>query len=280
MSALSLLDDAGRDLRHYQDQVVVDPQALQDTETRLQLIYDLARKHRVQPEQLVEHAQSLATELDNMSSASSDLAELIAVQQQQHETYLGEAQKLSKARRKHAKPFCSAVDEYIRALGIADGELSLIFHEQQSEHGLEQVELNVTTNKNFAAGPLGRIASGGEQTRISLAIQIVAAANSALPCLVLDEADVGVGGTTADTVGRILRDLAAHTQVLCVTHAPQVAALGQNHMRVSKDGDHTNIQPLNDHDRIEELARMLAGADVNTKARTYAKELLSQAALG
>lgn len=280
MSALSLLDDAGRDLRHYQDQVVVDPQALQDTETRLQLIYDLARKHRVQPEQLVEHAQSLADELDNMSSASSDLAELIAVQQQQHEAYLGEAQKLSKARRKHAKPFCSAVDEYIRALGIADGELSVIFHEQQSEHGLEQVELNVTTNKNFAAGPLGRIASGGEQTRISLAIQIVAAANSALPCLVLDEADVGVGGTTADTVGRILRDLAAHTQVLCVTHAPQVAALGQNHMRVSKDGDHTNIQPLNDDDRIEELARMLAGADVNTKARTYAKELLSQAATG
>lgn len=280
MSALSLLDDAGRDLRHYQDQVVVDPQALQDTETRLQLIYDLARKHRVQPEQLVEHAQSLANELDNMSSASSDLAELIAVQQQQHETYLGEAQKLSKARRKHAKPFCSAVDEYIRALGIADGELSMTFHEQQSEHGLEQVELNVTTNKNFAAGPLGRIASGGEQTRISLAIQIVAAANSALPCLVLDEADVGVGGTTADTVGRILRDLAAHTQVLCVTHAPQVAALGQNHMRVSKDGDHTNIQPLNDDDRIEELARMLAGADVNTKARTYAKELLSQAATG
>jgi DNA repair protein RecN (Recombination protein N) len=110
MSALSLLDDAGRDLRHYQDQVVVDPQALRDTETRLQLIYDLARKHRVQPEQLVEHAQSLATELDNMSSASSDLAELVAVQQQQHEAYLQEAQKLSKARRKHAKPFCSAVD--------------------------------------------------------------------------------------------------------------------------------------------------------------------------
>ena len=127
---------------------------------------------------------------------------------------------------------------------------------------------------------MGRIASGGEQTRISLAIQIVAAANSALPCLVLDEADVGVGGTTADTVGRILRDLAEHTQVLCVTHAPQVAALGQNHMRVSKDGDHTDIQPLSDNDRVEELARMLAGADINTKARTYAKELLSQAAAG
>ena len=280
LSALSLLDDAGRDLRHYQDQVVIDPQALQETEARLQLIYDLARKHRVQPEQLVEHAQSLAAELDNMSSATNDLAELEAVQEQQREAFQKEAQKLSKARRKHAKPFCSAVDKYIQALGIPQGALSLVFHEQQNEHGLEQVELHVTTNEKFAPGPLGRIASGGEQTRIGLAIQIVAAATSALPCLVLDEADVGVGGTTADTIGRILRDLAAHTQVLCVTHAPQVAALGQNHMRVSKDGDHTNIQPLSDQDRIEELARMLAGADVNTKARNYAKELLSQATAG
>lgn len=279
-SALNLLDDADRDLRHYQEHVVVDPESLQAIETRLQLIYDLARKHRVQPEQLVEHAESLANELGNMSSDSDDLAELLTVQQQQQEDYLQEAQKLSKARRKHSQPFCSAVDAYIHALGIGQGELSLVFHDQQSENGLEQVELHVTTNKKFAPGPLGRIASGGEQTRIGLAIQIVAAANSALPCLVLDEADVGVGGTTADTVGRILRDLAAHTQVLCVTHAPQVAALGQNHMRVSKDGDHTDIQPLSDNDRVEELARMLAGADINTKARTYAKELLSQAAAG
>ena len=279
-SALNLLDDANRDLRHYQEHVVVDPQSLQETEMRLQLIYDLARKHRVQPEQLIEHAEALANELDNMSSDSDELDELMAKRQQQQEAYLQEAEKLSKARHKHSKPFCSAVDEYIHALGISQGQLSLVFHEQQSENGLEQVELHVTTNKSFAPGPLGRIASGGEQTRIGLAIQIVAAANSALPCLVLDEADVGVGGTTADTVGRILRDLAAHTQVLCVTHAPQVAALGQNHMRVSKTGDHTDIQPLSDNERVEELARMLAGADVNTKTRTYAKELLSQAAAG
>ena len=246
LSALNLLDDAGRDLRHYQDQVVIDPQALQETEARLQLIYDLARKHRVQPEQLVEHAQSLEAELDNMTSDTNDLDELLAVQEQQHQGFVREAQKLSKAR---AASTCQtvlfqAVDKYIQALGIPQGALSLVFHEHENEHGLEQVELHVTTNEKFAPGPLGRIASGGEQTRIGLAIQIVAAATSALPCLVLDEADVGVGGTTADTIGRILRDLAAHTQVICVTHAPQVAALGQNHMRVSKDGDHTNIQPL------------------------------------
>ena len=277
-AALSLLDDAGRDLRHYQEQVVVDPQALADIDARLQLIFDLARKHRVKPEQLVEHAEILAAELADMTTDSSELDELLAAQEQEHQAFIREAQKLSKARRKHSKPFCQAVEQYMHALGIAQGALSLVFHDHQSEHGLEQPELHVTTNEKFAPGPLNRIASGGEQTRISLAIQIVAAANSALPCLVLDEADVGVGGTTADMVGRILRDLAVHTQVICVTHAPQVAALGQSHMRVSKSGDHTDIQPLSRSDRVEELARMLAGADVNAKARDYAQELLSQAA--
>ena len=277
-AALNLLDDAARDLRHYQEQVVVDPQALADIDARLQMIYELARKHRVQPEQLAEHATTLEAELAAMTSDSSDLDELMAAQEKQHQGFVREAQKLSKARHKHSKPFCQAVEKYMHALGISQGALSLVFHEHEGEQGLEQLELHVTTNEKFAPGPLNRIASGGEQTRISLAIQIVAAATSALPCLVLDEADVGVGGTTADTVGRILRDLAQHTQVICVTHAPQVAALGQNHMRVSKHGDQTDIQPLTHDERIEELARMLAGADVNTKARNYAQELLSQAA--
>ncbi|MGB0997891.1 MAG: DNA repair protein RecN, partial [Pseudomonadales bacterium] len=277
-AALNLLDDAARDLRHYQEQVVVDPQALADIDARLQMIYELARKHRVQPEQLVEHATTLKAELAAMTTDSSDLDELMAAQEKQHQGFVREAQKLSKARHKHSKPFCQAVEKYMHALGIGQGALSLVFHEHEGEQGLEQLELHVTTNEKFAPGPLNRIASGGEQTRISLAIQIVAAATSALPCLVLDEADVGVGGTTADTVGRILRDLAEHTQVICVTHAPQVAALGQNHMRVSKHGDQTDIQPLTHVERIEELARMLAGADVNTKARNYAQELLSQAA--
>lgn len=276
-AALSLLDDAGRDLRHYQEQVVVDPETLADIDARLQLIYDLARKHRVQPEQLVAHEAALQEELAAMTTDSSELDALLAAQEQQYQAFMAAARTLSKARHKHSKPFCQAVERYMHALGISQGALSLVFNEQHSENGLEQLELHVTTNKKFAPGPLSRIASGGEQTRIGLAIQIVAAAHSALPCLVLDEADVGVGGTTADTVGRILRDLAEHTQVICVTHAPQVAALGQSHMRVSKRGDHTDIEPLSQEDRVEELARMLAGADVNSKARDYAKELLAQA---
>jgi DNA repair protein RecN (Recombination protein N) len=140
------------------------------------------------------------------------------------------------------------------------------------------VEFQVQTNPKYPSGPLNKIASGGERARISLAIQVVAAEKSALPCLVLDEADVGVGGTTADVVGRLLRALAAHTQVICVTHAPQVAALGHHHLRVHKDREQdTQIDALLDDSRVEELARMLAGADITDKSRDYAATLLREA---
>lgn len=277
ISALALLDDAARDLRRYQDQVVVDPSALEEIDERISAILEVARKHKIQPERVSSFAQELQQEFDNMASDNTMLDGLTTKEQALGDEYLANAKKLSVARRKQSGGFCKDVNKYIQALGIKNGALSIVFHDQQNEHGLEQVEFHVTTNANFAAGPLGRIASGGEQTRISLAIQIVAAANSALPCLVLDEADVGVGGTTADTVGRILRDLADHTQVLCVTHAPQVAALGHNHMRVSKHKDQTVIEPLSQDNRIEELARMLAGADVTEKTRAYATTLLQEA---
>ena len=276
-SALSLVDDAARDLRHYEDQVVIDPQALADTQARLEQIYDLARKHKIQPEQLHEHATALQAEFDGIAADRAALDSLTVDAQSQREAYLAQGKKLSSARRKSTDSFTAAIDQHIHALGIKDGAMSVVFHEQESESGLEQAEFFVQTNKRFEPGPLNRIASGGEQTRINLAIQIVAAQRSELPCLILDEADVGVGGTTADTVGRILRGLAERTQVICVTHAPQVAARSHNHMCVSKQGTQTQITPLTQDQRIEELARMLAGADVTKKTRDYAKTLLSEA---
>ena len=276
-SALALIDDANRDLRHYAEQVIVDPQTLADTEARLEQIYDLARKHRVQPERLAEHAQSLGKEFDAIASDRSSLEQLTAQEAEQQRAFEEQATKLSSLRTKKAKSFGSAVDKQMHALGIKEGELSIVFHPLQSEHGLEQIEFHVRTNKRFDAGPLNRIASGGEQTRINLAIQIVAAQRSQLPCLILDEADVGVGGTTADTVGRILRDLAERSQVICVTHAPQVAARSHNHMCVVKRDAETDITALNFEQRVEELARMLAGADVTDKTRDYAQTLLNEA---
>ncbi len=252
-SALSLVDDAARDLRHYEDQVVVDPQALADTQARLEQIYDLARKHKIQPEQLHEHAAALQAEFDGIAADRAALNSLTVDAQTQREAYLAQGKKLSSARRKSTDSFTAAIDQHIHALGIKDGAMSVVFHEQESESGLEQAEFFVQTNKRFEPGPLNRIASGGEQTRINLAIQIVAAQRSELPCLILDEADVGVGGTT------------------------QVAARSHNHMCVSKKGAQTQITPLSQDQRIEELARMLAGADVTKKTRDYAKTLLSEA---
>ena len=278
-SALALIDDAARDLRQYEDQVVVDPQALADAEARLEQIYDLARKHKIQPERLGEHAQTLQDEFNAIASDRTVLEQLRADEQVQREAYRAKAQTLSSQRRKKARSFTRAIDLNMHQLGIKDGELSIVFHELEGEFGMEQIEFYVRTNKRFEAGPLNKIASGGEQTRINLAIQIVAAQRSDLPCLILDEADVGVGGTTADTVGRILRELAERTQVICVTHAPQVAARSHNHMRVIKNGAHTDITALSENERVEELARMLAGADVTSKTRDYAKTLLSEASI-
>lgn len=276
-SALALFDDAVRDLRHYEEQIVVDPAALSQIETRLSAVLDLARKHRTTPDALAAHNQALQDELDSLQANDSDLDELTQRVAGEEQAFRDAATKLSLARRKHGKKFAKAVSACMRNLGIGEGELTVAFADAESERGLETLEYLVKTNSKFEPGPLSKVASGGEHTRIALSIQIVAAETTALPCLVLDEADVGVGGTTADTIGRILRDLAQHTQIICVTHAPQVAALAHNHLRVSKSADSTNIESLDDAQRIEELARMLAGADVTSKSRDYASTLLAEA---
>ncbi len=276
-AALGLLEDAERDLRRYQDGVVVDDQALREVEDRLNTAQDLARKHRVPAEQLAPRAEQLRSELTDIAADNTALDELEAAADEAARAFNKAAKALSDKRRKAAPKFAKQVTRYMQQLGIADGQFAMTFTDNQGEQGIDRVEYVVTTNADFPAGPLTQIASGGEQTRISLSIQIVAAANSALPCLVLDEADVGVGGTTADTVGRILRDLAQHTQVICVTHAPQVAALGNHHYQVVKKGNHTAIHQLDDNSRVDELARMLAGADITDKTRDYAQTLLAAA---
>lgn len=276
-TALGLLDDASRDLRRYEANVVIDPEALQLLENRLNTVQDLARKHRISPDLLCTHTQALREELQNIDADTSTLDDLNARAAQGEQAFTKKAKTLSNKRKKAAPAFAKAVTHYMQLLGIQEGAFEVVFAGQVGEQGLDRVEFHVNTNPNFAAGPLTQIASGGEQTRIGLSIQIVAAEHSALPCLILDEADVGVGGTTADTVGRILRNLGRHTQVICITHAPQVAALGNNHYMVEKIGDITSIYPLDKQHRIEELARMLAGSDITEKSKDYAATLLHEA---
>lgn len=277
-SAGELAGDAVHDLRDYDESLELDPERLAELESRLSAIHDVARRHRLAPEQLAARIASLRAELNAVSTDRSALARLQTEAAAHEQRFQALAGALSGQRRKAARAFDRAVSACMDTLGIKGGKLVVQFGAAESEHGLESVEFHVTTNPRYPAGPLQRMASGGERARIGLAIQVVAAEKSAMPCLVLDEADVGVGGTTADVVGRLLRTLARHTQVICVTHAPQVAALGHNHLRVRKDEHQdTHIEGLAVDSRVEELARMLAGADITDKSRDYARALLAEA---
>ncbi|NIP16098.1 MAG: DNA repair protein RecN [Pseudomonadales bacterium] len=277
-SADSLVSDAVRDLRRYDDSLDVDQEELQQLEARVSSVVDLARKHRVPPAELVEHMATLQAELDAISTDRGSLDALRDDAARHEAKFRNTADEVSRQRREAASPFAAAVSQCMQNLGIGGGELRLAFSESESERGLESVEYQVMTNPKYPEAPLARIASGGERARISLAIQVVAAEKSALPCLVLDEADVGIGGTTADVLGRLLRSLAMHTQVICVTHAPQVAALGNHHLRVTKSSDQdTHIERLSEDTRIDEVARMLAGSGVTDKSRDYARTLLDEA---
>ena len=282
LSAITDLSaDVMRELRDYEETLDGDPEQLEFMEERLGALHALARKHRVEPERLPELMATLQAELDNLSTDRSALETLAREVEAQEAEYRTKAADVSAQRKSAADGFAGSVSDCMNTLGIQGGALVLQFDDREAETGLEGVEFLCITNPKYPAAALAKIASGGERSRISLAIQIVAAERSQLPSLILDEADVGVGGTTADVVGRLLRALASHTQVICVTHAPQVAALGQHHLRVHKGSEQeTRIQLLDEDLRVDELARMLAGAGITEKSRDYARTLLAEAADG
>ena len=276
--AIAHLDELIDALRRYQEQIPTDPAELDRIESSLSALHEISRKHRVDPERLPEHLDSQRDALASISADEKQLEPLRASLAAARSAFDESADELSAARRRAAPPFGDAIGQVMNELGLAGGSIEVTFHPQESAHGKEAVEFLVTTNPNFPAGRLGDIASGGESARISLAVQVVAAARSALPCLILDEADVGVGGTTADVLGRLLRRLAETTQVIVITHAPQVAALGHTHLRVVKTSDQdTVIETLGTDERIEELARMLGGRAITDETRTFARSLLAGA---
>ena len=276
--ALELGDDAQRDLRVYFDALELDPEQLAELEERLNLIQELARKHRVQPRNLAEHGKGLKAELGTLTASRDELDSLRDQAAEHRAEFERIARRVGGQRRTAATAFSDAVSACMDTLGIKGGQLSVQFNEADCEQGLETAEFLVAANPKYPPGSLKRVASGGERARISLAIEVIAAERARLPCLVLDEADVGVGGPTADVIGRLLRRLGGHTQVICVTHAPQVAALGNAHLLVEKDADQAiSIRNLDGEARVEELARMLAGAGVTEDSRTYARTLFQEA---
>ena len=242
------------------------------------MIYDISRKHRINPAQLYEHANDVRNQLATLSTAERQIATLKTSSENRRAEFLSESGELSNQRREFAPKFCCEVIQILANLALQNVKFDMAFGKAENSRGIDSIEYLVSTNSNYEPMPLGRIASGGELARIALAILVVVAKRSKLPCLVLDEADVGIGGVTADMVGRMLRNLAQNNQVLCVTHAPQVAALGGSHMYVYKtENQEIQVMSLNETDRIDEIARMVASRAVDEESRKYARTLIANA---
>ncbi|MEQ3633693.1 DNA repair protein RecN [Thalassolituus sp.] len=277
------LEEAGNSLQRYLDGVDINPHRLQQIESRLSDIYTMARKHHINAQQVYAHWQEQEQALAALSLSDEDLAELRAEVESLYQAFLSEAQALSNARIHAATQMDKDIEAHFEALSL--GRARFITQvipqdiKQAQSHGIDDIHFIVQTNPGMPAGPLAKVASGGELSRISLAIQVVTAATSKVPSLIFDEVDVGIGGGTAERVGRLMRKLGHNSQVMCVTHQPQVAAQAHQHFQVSKvSGDeatHTRIRELSSKQRAEELARMLGGIEITSQTLAHASEMLA-----
>ncbi len=282
-SAQNELQEAVYALRHYQDKLDADPQALQQMEQRIAAVMEAARKFRARPEELPQVLAAIVARLDELGDAA-DLATLGAQEVAARDEYLACAKKLSAARGKAAQQLAGEITAAMQTLAMEGGRFAVALQPQSEgdAHGLESVELQVSANPGSPLRSLAKVASGGELSRISLAIQVAASRAARVPTLIFDEVDSGIGGRVAEIVGRLLRQLGTRHQVLCVTHLPQVAAQADQQWQVSKAVESgvtlSHIRDLRGELRVEEIARMLGGAKITETTRKHAAELLGSAA--
>ena len=278
-SAQAELAEAVSTLRRYAGRVDLDPARLAEVERRMEAVLACARKYRAQPAELPGLLAGWQARLETLNE-SADLDALAARVEGLHAEYLRHARELSAGRQRVAGEMAAAVSALMQKLALASGrfEVGLLALAEGSVYGLEQVEFRVGGLAGLEAKPLAKVASGGELSRISLAIQVLTSRSASVPTLIFDEVDVGIGGGVAEIVGRLLRELGGERQVLCVTHLPQVAARAEWQWQVSKatrDGATlSSIEPLDDKQRVREIARMLGGVEVTDITLEHARELL------
>jgi DNA repair protein RecN (Recombination protein N) len=276
------IDEAANELRTYTEQIEIDPMRMQNVEARYSQALDLSRKHNVKPEFLYEFHQQLASEYHELVKDDSLLDELKLQLQELEQQYRQAANALSVSRQKTAKSFAKQVEQHIHKMNMSDAEFKIkVEHNSQGtphKQGLDIVQFVVSTNKGQAMDNLEKVVSGGELSRIGLAIQVISSSNNDIATMIFDEVDSGISGSTASVVGQLLRKLGETAQVICVTHLPQVAARAHNQMFVTKFSDkkttETHMICLQENERIEELARLLAGDTLTESAIANAKELL------
>ncbi len=277
------VNEAATELRHYLSDLELDPQQLAHLEQRLTDIHSLSRKHRVEQETLVSLLPELQAELKELEEADVRIEKIEAAIKQAEQAYRKLAEKLTKQRQQAAKQLSQHITDAMQELSMAGGQFAVQLEtaETPSATGLERIDFLVSANPGQPLKALSKVASGGEISRISLAIQVCTTQSATIPTLVFDEVDVGIGGRVAEIVGQRLRKLGGNRQVLCVTHLPQVAALGHHHLQVSKhiDGNLTitRIQPLQAEQRIDELARMLGGLEITEQTLSHAREMIERA---
>ncbi|MEM6161907.1 DNA repair protein RecN [Erwinia sp. P6884] len=276
------ISEASDELRHYCERLDLDPNRLYELEQRLSRQIALARKHHISPEELPAFHQQMLEEQTLLDQQESDQDELALAVAAHHRTALACAEKLHARRHHFAQELSALISESMHTLSMPHGQLSIEVQfnaEHLTAEGADRIDFRVTTNPGQPLQPLSKVASGGELSRIALAIQVITARKMDTPALIFDEVDVGISGPTAAVVGKMLRQLGESTQVMCVTHLPQVAGCGNQHFYVSKETDgamtETHMRPLDKRARLQELARLLGGSEVTRNTLANAKELLA-----
>lgn len=281
-SSLIQLEEGHGELSRYLERLELDPERLYEVEERMSKVMELARKHHVQPAELQPFHLQIKTQLTEMDQNDSRLDELENSVNQAKEQFLQAAERLSQSRQRYAQSLNGLITKSLHQLSMEHGRFEITVTADNSSSfsplGIDKVDFLVSTNPGQPMSPLAKVASGGELSRISLAIQVITAQKVETPTLIFDEVDVGVSGPTAAVVGKLLRKLGESTQVLVITHLPQVAGNGHQHYFVSKDSDNnhtqTHMQELNKHSRLQELARLLGGNKITANTLANAQDLL------
>lgn len=282
--ALIQVQEATSEVQHLASDIEQDPALLNEIEQRMSQALQLARKHNVKPENLVELHRTLKQQLNELMDFSESEQTLIAQEKQAYEKMLNAAMALQQSRQQGANKLAQQVTKSIKQLAMENGEFFIELNTDYSKinsQGADNVMFTLRSNLGQTAQPLSKIASGGELSRISLAIQVLTSDKSAIPTLIFDEVDVGISGATASVVGKLLRKLGQRCQVICVTHLPQVACYGHQHFTVEKftvdEKTETKMTALSQQQRVKALARLLGGSKITDSALANAQEMLELA---
>ena len=277
-SALIQLEEASRGLNRYLQTAELDPARLAEVENRIQAVHNTARKYRIKPEDLTDLLNADLTRMSELEGFANDGA-LAKQEAEALSAYQASAKQLSAKRHESAKILSQKISTEMQRLSLSGGQFSVALQAgEPSANGLETVEFLVAGHAGVEPRPLNKVASGGELSRISLALHVTTASQGSVPCMIFDEVDVGIGGGVAEVVGQLLKQLGSERQVLVITHLPQVAAQASQHLQVSKTQTNgttlSHIQALDSKERIEEIARMLGGIQITETTRSHAKEML------